>query len=100
MKGSEFDIKLEVAGKRYYIPVGRGDEEAEILYREAAKRVGQLLVKYRQHFSKSLEDHQLLTMVAIHLARDVLKLEAEDEVGTYAREIQQWTDKLDEYLKK
>ncbi|MDR1675298.1 MAG: cell division protein ZapA [Tannerella sp.] len=100
MNENEFDIKLEVAEKSYYIPVKRGDEEEEFLYREAAKRVGQHLFQYRQYFSKSLENTQLLTMVAIHLARDVLRLEAENEVKTYARKIQQWTDKLDEYLKK
>jgi cell division protein ZapA len=97
---NEFDIKLEVAGNSYRIPVRRGDEEEEFLYREAAKRVGLHLVQYRQYFSKSLENIQLLTMVAIHLARDILKLEAENDVGTYDRKIQQWTDKLDEYLKK
>jgi cell division protein ZapA (FtsZ GTPase activity inhibitor) len=97
---NEFDIKLEVAGRSYRIPVRRGDEEEEFLYREAAKRVGLHLVQYRQHYSKSLEDVQLLTMVAIHLARDVLKLEADNEADTYARNIQQWTDRLDEYLKE
>lgn len=100
MKGNEFDIKLEVAGKSYSIPVRRGNEEEEFLYREAAKRVGQYLLQYRQHFSKSLEDTRLLTMVAIHLARDVLRLEAENDMETYARQIRQWTDKLDDCLKK
>jgi cell division protein ZapA len=100
VKGNEFDIKLEVAGRSYSIPVQRGNEEEEFLYREAAKRVGQHLVQYRQYFSKSLEDTQLLAMLAIHLARDVLRLEAENDMETYARKLQQWTDKLDDYLKK
>ncbi|MDR2764325.1 MAG: cell division protein ZapA [Tannerella sp.] len=98
MNENEFDITLEVAGKSYHVSVKRGDEKEEFLYREAAKRVGLYLVQYRQYFSKSLEDIQLLTMVAIHLARDVLRLETENGEATQA--IQQWTDKLDEYLKK
>ncbi|MDR2041128.1 MAG: cell division protein ZapA [Tannerella sp.] len=100
MKGNEFDIKLEVAGRTYSVPVRRGNEEEEFLYREAAKRVEQHLIQYRQYFAKSLGDAQLLTMVAIHLARDVLRLEAENDLETYARKIRLWMDQLDDYLKK
>jgi cell division protein ZapA (FtsZ GTPase activity inhibitor) len=99
---NEFDITLAVAGKRYQIPIRRGDEqqEEEALYREAAKRIELLLVQYRQYFSKSLEVDQLLSMVAIHLARDVLQLEAKNNMKTYAHKIRQWTNILDDLLKK
>jgi cell division protein ZapA len=96
----EFDITLEVAGKPYRIPVSRGDEQMEFLYREAAKRVQTCMVQYRQRFSISLEDAAVLSMVAIHLARDVVQLEGKNDAEPYAHKIQQLTDKLDEYLKR
>lgn len=100
MNKDEFNITLKISGRPYLIPVRRGDEAEERLYRNAADRVEMCLLQYRQHFAKSLEEIDLLSMVAIQLARDVLLLEAQNDVEYYARKVQQLTKKMNDYQQK
>lgn len=100
MSRDEFNITLDVAGRSYRVPVSRGDQQTEFLYREAAKRVQQYLALYRQHFSKSLEEIDLLSMAAIHLAWDAVRLETQCDPEAYSQTIQRLTDTLEDYLKK
>jgi hypothetical protein len=96
----EFVISLEVAGNVYQVPVKRNDEREEYLLRKAAKRVQQHVIQYRQYLSKEVTERDLLAAVVIHLAKDVVQLEEQNDTERYIHKIQQLTDMLENYLKK
>jgi cell division protein ZapA len=96
----EFDIRLEIAGKMYPVPVKRGDEQEEFLYREAAKLVQIEVLRYKQHFAKTVNERDLLAMVVLHLARQVLQLGEKNDIEPYVHKIQQLTDLLECHLKE
>jgi cell division protein ZapA len=98
VKNDEFVINLEVAGRTYPITIKRGDEQEEYMMRKAAKRVQQNVIQYKQHFAKSLEDRDLLAMVAIQLAMEVVLLEEKNDTKPYTHKIQQLTETLEDYL--
>ena len=99
MNNDEFVINLEVAGRTYPVKIKRGDEQEEFLIRKAAKRVQQNVTQYKQHFAKSEEERNLLAMVAIQLAVDVITLEDKNDTKPFTLKIQQLTEMLDNYLK-
>ena len=49
MKGDEFIIHLEIAGKQYPVKIRRGDERTEQRAREAAKRVQQMYLQRKRY---------------------------------------------------
>ena len=93
MKGDEFIIHLEIAGKQYPVKIRRGDERTEQRAREAAKRVQQMYLQRKAYFSKSLDDKDLLAMV-------VIPLEEKNDTQPFVEKIQQWTERLEHYLKE
>ncbi len=100
MKGNEFIIHLEIAGKKYPVTIRRGDELTEQRAREAAKRVQQMYLRRKSYFSQSLEDKDLLAMVAVQLAMDMIPLEEKNDIQPFADKIQQWTERLEHYLRE
>jgi cell division protein ZapA len=99
VKDDVFTINLDVAGRSYPVKVKRGDEQEEFLARKAAKRVQDYMTKYRQHFAKSVEERDLLALIAIQLAMEVSQLEEKNDTKPYTHKIQQLTDILENYLK-
>ena len=99
MKNDEFVINLEVAGRTYPATIKRGNEQEEFLMRKAAKRVQQNVIQYKQYFAKSVEDRDLLAMIAIQLALEVVSLEDRNDTKPFTRKIQKLTETLDDYLK-
>jgi cell division protein ZapA len=95
VKDDEFVINLEVAGRIYPVKIKRGDEQEEFLIRKAAKRVQQDVLQFKQYFAKTVENRDLLAMVAMQLAVDVISLEEINETEPYTRKIQQLTEMLD-----
>lgn len=100
MKGDEFIIHLEIAGKQYPVKIRRGDERTEQRAREAARRVQQMYLQQKAYFSKSLEDKDLLAMVAVQLAMDMIPLEEKNDTQPFVDKIQQWTERLEHYLRE
>ena len=98
MENDEFVINLDVAGRTYPVTIKRGDEQEEYLMRKAAKRVQQNVIQYKQHFAKSEEDRDLLAMIAIQLAVDVISLEEKNDTKPFTHKIQQLTKTLENYL--
>jgi hypothetical protein len=99
----EFDITLYVDGRDYRVGIDRKDPkwtETEYFYREAVKRLQRYLTLYRQHFAQSITEIDLLSMVAIHLAREVELLMKNNDAEDYAHAIRELTDKVDDYLKE
>lgn len=100
MKSDEFEIKLEVAGRQYPVMIKRGDEQQEFLIRKAAKRVQQHVIQYKQHYAKTVEERDLLAMVAIQLGLEVIILENKNDTKPFTEKIQQLTGTLEDYLHK
>ena len=98
MKNDEFVINLEIAGRTYPVTIKRGDEQEEFLIRRATKRVQQNVIQYRQHFDKSSDDRDILAMIAIQLATEVVLLEEKNDTKPFTRKIQQLTETLENYL--
>ena len=98
MKNVEYGIKLTVAGQEYPVPLPLNKDgiEDERLLREAAKRVEKSRIEYRQQFAKSVGEKDILAMIAIEMARDLVKLEEKN--NTITQEIQQLTAKIEDYL--
>jgi len=99
VRDDEFVINVEIAGRPYAVKITRGDEQEEFLIRKAVKRVQQNVLQYRQFFAKSTENRDLLAMVAIQLATEVIELEARNDTKPFTDKIQQLTQALDNCLK-
>ena len=98
MKDNEFIIHLEIAGKRYPVTFRRGDEQKEARARRAAMRVQQMYLQHKGHFAKTLDDKDLLVMVAVQLAMDIIPLEEKNDTFPFKSKIQEVTEKLEDFL--
>ena len=115
MKANEFIIHLEIAGKKYPVTLRRGDVQTERRARLAARRVQQMYLERKNIFSKAVDDKDLLAMVAIQLATDMIPLEERNDTKPFTvfavyeavqknkpliERIQRLTADLERYLKE
>lgn len=100
MENNKFIINLEVAGRTYPVTIERGDEEREYYARQASKRVQEIILLYRQYFDKSIQERDLLAMVSIQLAMELIQMEDKNDTKPFTEKIQQLTNELEAYLKK
>lgn len=89
------NIQLRVAD--LYLPMTIRREEEEY-YREAAKRIDNLLNLYRDNF-KEQSTERYMTMVALHLSVIAVKLERQNDTKPYQEKIEELTQVLERYLK-
>ena len=89
------NIQLRVAD--LYLPMTIRREEEEY-YREAAKRIDNLLNLYRDNF-KEQSTERYKTMVALHLSVIAVKLERQNDTKPYQEKIEELTQVLERYLK-
>lgn len=100
VKANEFIIHLEIAGKKYPVTLRRGDVKTERRVREAARRVQQMYLERKNQFSKVVDDKDLLAMVAIQLATDMIPLEERNDTKPFTEQIRRLTGELECYLKE
>jgi len=105
VENDEFVIKLDVAGRIYKVSLKRGEEQEESLMRKGTKRLKQYVVQYTNHFAKSAEERDILAMIAIQLAMEVVDLEEQvvsleekNDTKPFIQKILQLTETLDNYL--
>jgi cell division protein ZapA (FtsZ GTPase activity inhibitor) len=94
------DIQLEVIpkGRKFPVKINADDEE---LVREATKQLRQKFIAYKTAYSGAdISDKDLMTMVAIDIAVDNLRLERNNDKASFITKIQQLNDKLKDYLKE
>ena len=89
------NIQLRVADM--YLPMTIRQEEEEY-YREAAKRIDNLLNLYRDSF-KEQNTEKYMTMVALHLSVTVVRLERRNDTQPFKDKIEELTRTLEDYLK-
>ena len=100
VKANEFIIHLEIAGKKYPVTLRRGDVQTERRARLDARRVQQMYLERKNIFSKAVDDKDLLAMVAIQLATDMIPLEERNDTKPLIERIQRLTADLERYLKE
>ena len=88
-------IKLRVADTNLPMTIRRDEEE---YYREAAKRVDNLLNLYRDSF-KEQGAEKYMAMVALHLSVAAVKLERRNDTQPYKDKIEELTRTLEDYLR-
>ena len=89
-------IKLRVADTNLPMTIRRDEEE---YYREAAKRVDNLLNLYRGSF-KEQGAEKYMAMVALHLSVAAVKLERRNDTQPYKDKIEELTRTLEDYLRE
>ena len=89
------NIQLRVADM--YLPMTIRREE-EVYYREAAKRIDNLLNLYRDSF-KEQNTEKYMTMVALHLSVTAVRLERRNDTQPFKDKIEELTRTLEDYLK-
>ena len=96
----EMLIKLEIipGNKKYPVIIDADDEE---LVREATKQLRQKFNAYKQAFSEAdLSDFDIMAMTAIDIATSHLRMEKKNDTIPFTTKIQQFNDKLKDYLKE
>lgn len=89
------NIQLRVADMHLPMTIQR---EEEVYYREAAKRIDNLLNLYRKNF-KEQSTEKYMTMVALHLSVIAVKLERKNDTQPFKDKIEELTKTLEDYLK-
>ncbi len=88
-------IKLKVLERTYPLRIEWNEEEK---LREAAKRINDLVLRFKEHYSDK-DNQDLLTMACLQFASKVLDLEKEKEQNNVEKHIDALCEDLDEFLK-
>lgn len=89
------DIQLRVDGAYFPMTIPR---EEEGFYRDAARRIDNLLNMYRGSYVEQ-DKLKYMTMVAIHLSVMTVKLEKKHDTQPYKEKLEELTRTLENYLK-
>lgn len=91
-----FLINIDIAGKKYPLPIRREEEE---LVRAAAAQINKKVLQYQTAYPGIVDVRDLLAFVAIQLSITNLKLESKNDTGPFIDKMQQLNGELEEYLK-
>ncbi len=101
MEEETFRIHLNVVGQEFYVRIPK-DENEELLYRNAVKRIEKILNSYRELFKNrdesELDLKKLLAMTALHLAKSSLKAEQNAADIRILDTVAQLNDELTDFL--
>ncbi|MDR0537081.1 MAG: cell division protein ZapA [Tannerellaceae bacterium] len=92
---NKFLIHIDIADKQYPLWIERTDEE---LARNAAKQVKAKYIRCRNHYAKSVEERDLLAMVAFQLSKENLLLENRNDTTPYAEVLKRMVERIDACL--
>ncbi|MCK9561202.1 MAG: cell division protein ZapA [Bacteroidales bacterium] len=88
-------IKLKVLERTYPLRIEWNEEEK---LREAAKRINDLVLRFKEHYADK-DNQDLLTMACLQFASKVLDLETKQEQNNVEKHIDALCEDLDEFLK-
>ncbi|HPY83099.1 MAG TPA: cell division protein ZapA [Bacteroidales bacterium] len=88
-------IKLKVLERTYPLRIEWNEEEK---LREAAKRINDLVLRFKEHYADK-DNQDLLTMACLQFASKVLDLEKEQKQNNVEKHIDALCEDLDEFLK-
>jgi len=93
-------IKINIGGKLFPLIINRNEKE-EIIARNAAAQINGKLEQYRQKYSSTkLSPDDLLSMVALQLSQDNLRLEERNDTSVFEERIKAWALEIEDYLNK
>ncbi|MDR0982454.1 MAG: cell division protein ZapA [Culturomica sp.] len=91
------DAQIDIAGKKY--PMTVNNEEQEEIYRAAAKRINDMILKYRERYG-SLDPSDLLALSAFQLTVKLLSTERRNDTAPIINEIEKINVKIDEIIRE
>lgn len=91
----KLSIKLKILERNYPLLVEWNEEEK---LREAAKRINELVLRFKQHYSDK-DNQDLLAMVCLQFANKMLDLEKSQKDESLNSQIEQLCEDLDGFIK-
>jgi len=97
MNENKLNITIQLDGKKFPMQIA-DDEQTEIVYRQAAEKVNELILKYKTNYELSKDD--ILSMVAFHTTVNylLLKKDRKEDTVEIAKDLQEINHLLDVYL--
>jgi len=89
-------INIKIDGKSYPLTINLKDEER---YRIAAKRVNQIMQKYREQFGEQ-DSKDILAMAAFEIALNNAEMQQRDDKTLFVEELKNLNDDISDFLKE
>jgi len=91
----KLSIKLKILERNYPLLIEWKEEEK---LREAAKRINDLVIRFKQHYSDK-DNQDLLAMVSLQFASKLLDVEGNQNTQSIETRKEQLCEELDEFIK-
>jgi len=92
----EFRINIKIDGKNYPLTIDFKDEER---YRLAAKRVNEIVRKYREQFGEQ-DSKDILAMAAFQIALSNTDMQQRNDKSLFVEELKNINDDISDFLKE
>jgi cell division protein ZapA len=92
----KISINIKIDGKSYPLTINFEDEER---YRVAAKRVNDVVRKYREQFDKQ-DSKDILAMTAFQIALSSTELQERNDRSLFIEELKNLNDDISDFLKE
>ena len=96
MDNKRIRINIKIDGKSYPLTINLKDEER---YRLAAKRVNQVMRKYREQFGEQ-DPKDILAMAAFEIALSNTELQQRNDKTLFIEELKNLNDDISDFLKE
>ncbi|MFV0484172.1 MAG: cell division protein ZapA [Bacteroidales bacterium] len=88
-------INIKIDGKAYPLKI---EAEKEKLYRDAANKLNECILKYHKQFAHSVDRTDIFAMAAFNFALKSEELEQELDFDPIAKEVEAMTAAIESYL--
>jgi cell division protein ZapA len=92
----KFRINIKIDGKSYPLTIDFEDEER---YRVAAKRVNEIVRKYREQFGEQ-DSKDILAMAAFQIALSNTEMQQRNDKSLFIEELKNLNDDISDFLKE
>lgn len=96
MDKKNFRINIKIDGKSYPLTINVEDEER---YRLAAKRVNEIMRKYREQFGEQ-DSKDILAMTAFQIALSNTEMNQRNDKTLFIEELKNLNDDISDFLKE
>ena len=96
MDKKNFRINIRIDGKSYPLTINIEDEER---YRLAAKRVNEIVGKYREQFGDQ-DSKDILAMAAFQIALSNTEIQERNDKSLFIEELKNLNDDISDFLKE
>ena len=96
MDNKKLRINIKIDGKSFRLTINSEDEER---YRLAAKRVNDVVRKYREQFGEQ-DSKDILAMAAFQIALNSTELQQRNDKSLFIEELKNLNDDISDFLKE